>query len=58
MRKSEVSKVIDNKINDWISSITDTELAKDIKNNIIVTGGCIVSLINNETSAHYIEKNK
>jgi hypothetical protein len=37
MRKSKVSKVIDNKIKDWISSITDTELAKDIKDNTIVT---------------------
>ncbi len=46
MRKTEVSKVIDNKINDWISSITDIELARDIKDSIIVTGGCIVSLIN------------
>lgn len=49
MRKTKVSKVIDNKINDWISSITDIELARDIKDSIIVTGGCIVSLINNET---------
>ena len=56
MRKTKVSKVIDNKINDWISSITDIELARDLKDNIIVTGGCIVSLINNETPNDFVIK--
>jgi len=48
MRKSRIEKVISRKVNKWLDSIEDDKLRSDLKDNIIVTGGCIVSLLNNE----------
>lgn len=53
MRKTRIEKVISSKIKKWIDSIKDESLKKEIKNNIIVTGGCIVSLLNNEVPNDY-----
>ncbi len=48
MRKSRIEKVISSKINKWLDTIKDNDLKKEMKNGIIVTGGCIVSLLNND----------
>lgn len=53
MRKSRIEKVISSKVNKWLESITDKNLRDYIKNNIVVTGGCIVSLLNNEQPNDY-----
>jgi hypothetical protein len=48
MKTKTINKVIVRKINDWISSISDQDLAKRLDNNVIVTGGCITSMLLNE----------
>lgn len=48
MKAKTINAVITKKINDWLSSIDDPVLVKKIKNNIIVTGGCITSMLLNE----------
>lgn len=53
MRKSRIEKVIQSKINSWINSITDETLQNEVRKNVIVTGGCIVSLLNNESPNDY-----
>lgn len=45
MRTKTISKVINAKIDDWLKSITDQALAAKIKDNIVVTGGCITSML-------------
>lgn len=39
-----INKVIREKMEDWISSIEDKSLQKNLKDDIIVTGGCLTSL--------------
>lgn len=53
MREKHIKSTISKKINDWLSSIEDVDLVKTIRENVIVTGGSIVSLINNETPNDY-----
>ena len=48
MKRSRIEKVISRKISKWLDSIEDDKLRSDLKDNIVVTGGCIVSLLNNE----------
>lgn len=45
MKKKTISKVISSKFDDWVSSITDDVLKNMVKNNSIVTGGCIASML-------------
>lgn len=45
MNTKTINKVISKKINDWISSIDNSDLAKKLKEDVIVTGGCIASLL-------------
>jgi hypothetical protein len=48
MKRKTINSVIQKKINDWLNHITDEDLVKQLKNNIIVTGGCITSMLLNE----------
>ena len=48
MKIKTINAVISGKINEWLNSIEDPELVKKIKDNIIVTGGCITSMLLNE----------
>jgi hypothetical protein len=48
MKKKTINAVITKKINDWLSSIEDKALVDLLKKNIIVTGGCITSMLLNE----------
>jgi len=48
MKKKTIDAVITKKINSWLDSIEDKELAHNIKNDIVVTGGCITSMLLNE----------
>lgn len=45
MNKKAVKTIINNKIEHWLKFIEDKELAKELRNNVIVTGGCIKSLL-------------
>lgn len=45
MQNKTIKKVLDKKIEDWLNSIEDRELARKIRKDVIVTGGSITSLI-------------
>ena len=45
MQKKTINQVIIRKINDWLKYIDDEELVKELKKDIIVTGGCIPSMM-------------
>jgi hypothetical protein len=48
MKTKTINAVISRKMNDWLDSIEDKEIIKKIKSDIIVTGGCITSMLLNE----------
>jgi len=45
MTRKTVRGIIRRKITDWLNHITDKELQKEVAENVIVTGGCIPSLL-------------
>lgn len=45
MKIKTITKLLDNKINEWLSSITDEPLRARVRKDLIVTGGCIASLL-------------
>lgn len=53
MNTKTINKLLSKKISDWLSSIDDFELVKHIENNIIITGGCIASLLIKEDVNDY-----
>lgn len=53
MNSKNIKKSLKKKLDDWVSSINDEEIQKEIKNNAIITGGAIVSLLNNEQPHDY-----
>jgi hypothetical protein len=53
MQIKTIRKNIDLKLNDWLSSITNQELVKSLKKNILVSGGAIVSMLQNEKVNDY-----
>lgn len=44
MKIKTIKKTIDKKITDWLDSIEDETLRKEVKKDLIVTGGCIASM--------------
>ena len=48
MKRKTINAVISKKIHEWLSSIKDERLVALLKDNIIVTGGCITSMLLNE----------
>lgn len=48
MKRKTINSVITKKINNWLESIEDKDIVNKIKKDIIVTGGCITSLLLNE----------
>ena len=53
MKIKTINKVITNKVNEWLESIEDKKLRYEIKDNIIVTGGCIASMLLKEKVNDY-----
>jgi len=45
MKIKTITKTIDKKMQDWLSSIEDAELRKQVQGDLIVTGGCIASML-------------
>lgn len=48
MKKKTINAIISKKIKEWLDSIEDKELVKKIQGDIVVTGGCITSMLLNE----------
>lgn len=53
MNSKNIKKSLKKKLDDLISHIEDEEIQKEIKQNAIITGGAIVSLLNSETPNDY-----
>lgn len=53
MQLKTIRKIISTKIEEWLNSITNEELKKALKKDIIVSGGCITSLLNSEVVNDY-----
>lgn len=47
MQIKTIKKIISRKLEDWLITIEDANLRKDVKANILVSGGCITSLFQN-----------
>jgi len=47
MQVKTIKKIISRKLEDWLMTIEDSNLRKDVKANILVSGGCITSLFQN-----------
>lgn len=48
MKPKTIEKTIRAKMEEWLSSITDSELRKEVKDNLLVSGGSITSMFLNE----------
>lgn len=53
MKIKTIQKNIEDKLTEWLSTITDEELKTDLKNNLLVSGGCITSMLLNEPVNDY-----
>lgn len=53
MNKKNIAKMLKRKLDDWCKNIDNEEVKKVIKENAIITGGALVSLLNNETPNDY-----
>lgn len=53
MNSKNIEKSLNAKLNNWCEHIEDEEIKKIIKENAIVTGGAIVSLLNSEKPHDY-----
>ncbi|HUV84992.1 MAG TPA: hypothetical protein VMV86_04735 [Methanosarcinales archaeon] len=45
MNSKNIKKSLNAKIEDWIKSIDDAQVVRIIRDNVIITGGCIVSML-------------
>lgn len=53
MNGKNIKKHLNNKLRDWILNIDDESIKKIIRDNVIVTGGAIVSLLTGEKLHDY-----
>lgn len=53
MKEKTIKSIIIKKFNDFVESIEDKDVKKLIKENTIITGGCLVSLMQNEKPNDY-----
>jgi len=53
MKIKTITKHLDKKITDWLQSITDEQLRARVKKDLIVTGGCIASMLLKEEVNDY-----
>lgn len=44
MQVKTINKIIKNKMNEWVESISDIQLQKQLRENVVVSGGCIASM--------------
>ena len=48
MLEKTMRQVLNKKINKWLETINDPIIKNTIVDNLIITGGCFTSMINNE----------
>jgi hypothetical protein len=48
MQLKTIKSVLEHKMNDWLSTITDQSLREEVKGNLLVSGGSIASMMLNE----------
>lgn len=53
MQTKTIQKNIENKMIEWLGTITDEKLRKEVKRNILVSGGCIASMFLGEDLNDY-----
>lgn len=53
MNSKNIAKSLNKKLSKWVETIDDEEIVKEIKNNALITGGAIVSLLNDEKPNDY-----
>lgn len=53
MNAKNIAKALKSKIDDWCNHISDDEIKKVVKENAIVTGGALVSMLNGEVPNDY-----
>lgn len=53
MQIKTIRKNISDKMTEWLSTIEDESLRKDVKKSLLVSGGCIVSLMTNQKVNDY-----
>ena len=53
MQTKTIQKNIENKMNEWLETIADKNLRKDIGANLLVSGGCIASMFLGEDIKDY-----
>jgi hypothetical protein len=53
MNSKNLKKALNAKLNDWLKSVDDSDIKKEIKENVIVTGGAIVSLLTGDKVNDY-----
>lgn len=44
MQKKTINKIISKKVNEWLNTIEDKDLAAAVESNILISGGCIASM--------------
>lgn len=53
MKIKTINKTLDKKVSEWLLSITDESLRAKVKSDLIVTGGCIASMLLKEEVNDY-----
>ena len=53
MNSKNIAKSLKAKLDDWCKNIDNSEITKIIKENAIVTGGALVSLLNGDKPNDY-----
>jgi hypothetical protein len=49
MNIKTIEKTVQDKMNEWLNTITDESLRKRVKDSLLVSGGCIASMLLNES---------
>ena len=52
MNSKNIKRHLGNKLRDWMESIEDENVKAVVKENTIITGGALVSLLTGETVQH------
>jgi len=53
MQVKTIKKILKNKLEDWLETITDEKLRKEVRSNILVSGGSITSLFQGQPVNDY-----
>lgn len=53
MQIKTITKTISNKLEEWLETITDEQLRKEVRKNVLVSGGSITSMLLNEQVNDY-----